>query len=309
MRFSPAGALPVGKYALLPATALAFAVLFTAAPASANIRVWDVDPAASYVRLTIPDFSLDVPGLGNVPIRLRNFGNSSAWVDAGGRRARLDGTIKTNYQDGAQIWYKGGEHNLFALEEHNARPNPAAFDPGATNDSNPDGQYTNTSTAMAAFASRVRTQVLFHLDVAQIAIRDVLLEIASGGFIALDGGGSHAGSMSDFGIDSAAIDADGLAILGQQPLPDILGLEIGGIVSDNTGGANVTNMGGNLRRLTYTVNVPVSIPVDDQISINGSATGVIVAYTTIPEPSSIVMAAFGALGVAYSAYRRRRRAA
>jgi hypothetical protein len=62
------------------------------------------------------------------------------------------------------------------------------------------------------------------------------------------------------------------------------------------------------RRLTVQINVPIAIDVDGTI-INATATGQIVAFTTlVPEPSSVVPAGFAAFGLCWAGRRRMRRA-
>ncbi len=282
--------------------------LSAVAPARAALVSWDVDSSVSYMRLTLPDQSIPVEGIGNVTIRLRDASSTSQWTDAGGRRAFLDGTISTNLNDGTSVQFNGGAHNLFALENANLRPNPAAFNPGATNGDNPDGTYTNTTTAPAAFGAKVRGTFLLSFDAAFLAFRDAFFDIASG-VVPLDGGGAYAGSTTNVGIASALIDADGLSLplgLGQ-PIPDILGAAISLPNLVNTSGGVITNLGGNDRQLDMTITVPISIDVEG-ILITGSATGVIRAYTTlIPEPSTIAMAGIAALGLCVAGRRRFRR--
>jgi hypothetical protein len=136
------------------ALAAALAALACTTPAVAGIVSWNVDPAASFLRLSVPD---QLISLNNavLDLRVRNS-NNSAWNDAGGRRAFLDGTIVTQLNDGNSIEFLSGQHSLVALEDHSLRPNPAAFNPSLTSSLNPDGQYSNATTAPAAFGARVR---------------------------------------------------------------------------------------------------------------------------------------------------------
>jgi hypothetical protein len=278
--------------------------------ASAGFVEWDIDSAASFVRLTLPDQTIPVEGIGNVTARLRDAGSTSQWTDAGGRMAPLDGTIATNFAIGSSIEFLTGQSNTFALEIRNLRPDPNSFDPNNTNADNPDGQYSGTATAPAAFGARVRATYILTFDAAFLSFRDVLFDFDSG-VIGLDGGGNYTGSQSDFGIASTLIDVDGLSLplgLGQ-PIPDILGGSITDIVSLNTAGGSIADLGGDLYRLAYNINVPISVDIEG-IVVTGSAAGQIVAYATVavPEAGSLalmIVAAFGAGGVVW---RRRRQA-
>lgn len=292
------------------AICMALGLLALAAPARAGLVTWDVDPAQSFMRLTIADQAIPVEGVGNVTIRLRDATSTSSWTDAGGRRAFLDGTLSTNLIDTISVQFNSGSHNLFALEQTNLRPNPAQFT-GPADADNPDGTYVGTGTAPAAFGARVRGSAsILTFDAAFLAIRDAFLDIASGA-IALGGGTTIAGNTTNVGIASASIDVDGLALplgLGQA-IPDIFNETIGlGTLANTTGGSIVVVGGpGSLdRMLTLTVTVPIALDVEG-ILINGSATGTIVAFATIPEPSSVLLASFAAFGLMWAGRRRFRR--
>jgi len=166
--------------------------LSAAAPARAALVTWDVDATQSYGRITIPDFNYNVPVLGNVNIRPRNYNanNNNPWTDAGGRLAPLDGTISTNLVDGVSVQFLSGLHDLFPVQTFNARPNPAVFN-GTT--------YTNTSTALAAFATNIRTSNFLASQLGLLAIRDVDLDLASG-VVPLGGGTSIAASATSLGL-------------------------------------------------------------------------------------------------------------
>ncbi len=285
---------------------LALGVLAVAAPAKAGFVTWNVDPDASFLRLTIPDTAINLDGT-NVTVRLRNA-NNSAWSDAGGRRAFIGGTIDSNFVDGSSIEFLSGQSNLVGLNSGNFRPNPAAFDPNATNVDNPNGTFTNTSTAPAVFAAKARASIsILTLDAAFLAFRDVFFDLASG-VLALDGGGAFAGGTNDFGIASANVDLDGLsiAIVGQ-PIPDTLNQVFTNILGTNSSGGVVTDLGGLDRRLDLPINIPIQIDLGDGIVLNATAAGNIRAFATIPEPSSVLLAGFAAFGLIWAGRRRIRR--
>lgn len=243
--------------------------------------VWDVDPTNSYIRLTIPDQILNVPGVGDVTVRMRDANNANQWTDAGGRRAALDGELVTDYVDGASISFHGGAHNLYAVENANLRPNPAAWNVATTN-------YTNTTTAPAALGARARGTFSFlTFDLAFLAFRQARLDIAdavSGPLVLTNG--AFATNTTLCGIATALVDVDGLELplsLGQ-PIPDVLGGELDPLVEPNIGGGTVTNLGGLNRRLTYTINIPhLAIDFSGTI-VTGSVAGLVVAHAVIPAP-------------------------
>lgn len=290
--------------------ASALALVLSASSAMAAPLTWTVDSAQSFVRLNIPDSQVTLDGIA-VNVRIRNQDNSN-WSDAGGRRAFLDGTISTDYVDGSSISFLSGQHALAAIEAGSFRPNPAAFDPGATNGDNPDGSYTNSSGAPAAYAAKVRAQgasfpanLLGQLDLGYIAFRDVNFDVDSGA-LALDGGGSFVGGSNNFGIASANLDVDGqdVSLVGQV-VPDMLNESLTGLTGLNTAGGTVTVIDALTRQLVFNVNVPISIDLDGTI-LNATASGQIVAFAIVPEPSSIALAGFGVVGLVTMAYRRRR---
>lgn len=287
------------------AAALLLAALAPAEVARASITDWSVDSSESFVRLTIPDSNLTLPGFGGATIRVRNQTSTSAWTDAGGRLAMLGGTVSSNYDDGVSIDFLSGQHNLFALEQTLLRPDPAQFT-GPPDAENPNGTYVGTGTAPAAYGGRFRETTLLPLEVGYFAIRSVIWDLG-GTSIGLDGSGLFGGGTSDFGIDTALLDVDGMSLPGGigQVLPDVLHEPFGGILSTNASGGRIENLGGALRKLTYTINVPLGLSVNG-IAIPGTMNGLIVAYATVPEPGSLVLLACGGGCAAAAAWRRRR---
>jgi hypothetical protein len=248
--------------------------------ACASVVTWDVDPTNSYIRLTIPDQTLNVTNVGNVTLKMRDAGDNNQWTDAGGRRAALNGEIVTDYADGESITFLGGQHSLRALEATNLRPNPADWSSATTN-------YSGTTTAPAALGGRVRGTYLLTFDAAFIAFRSVLLDITNTlpGSIAITNG-VLATNTTQCGIATARVDVDGLALplgLGQ-PVPDVSGAQLGQIVQQNAGGGSITNLGGLNRRLTYTINIPeLALDLSGMV-VTASAAGVIMASAVIPAP-------------------------
>lgn len=273
--------------------------LLAAAPAQAALVNFDVDPAQSYARLTIPDFNYAVDVLGTINVRPRNFNvnNNNAWVDSGGRLAPLDGTIATNLVDGVSVQFLTGANNLFAVETFNARPNPAVF--------NGVDSYTNTSTALAAFATNIRTNNFLVSQFGLLAMRDVQMDMQSG-VLALGGGTNIAAGATNLGLESVEIGLDAVG-LAASALDDILTTITSNDLFANAGGGTITVVDPLTRKLTLTVNMPLVFDLDGVI-LNGSVTGQIVAFATlVPEPSTIAMAGIAALGLCFAGRRRFRR--
>ena len=248
--------------------------------AGASVVTWDVDPTNSYIRLTIPDQTIAVTGIGNVTFSMRDAANNSQWTDAGGRRAALDGELATDYVDGTSITFLGSAHNLYALEGTRLRPNPADWNAATTN-------FTGTSPAPAALGGRARGTYILTFDAAFVAFRSVQLDItnATTGPLAITNG-AFAPNTTRSGIATALVDVDGLELplgLGQ-PIPDVLHEPLAPIVQENAAGGTITNLGGLNRKLTYTINIPdLAMDLSGTV-ITGSAAGLIVAYTTLPVP-------------------------
>lgn len=278
--------------------------LLNASLAQAIQVSWAVDDTQSFVRLTIPDQTVSVDGT-NVTARVRNA-NNSAWNDAGGRMARLGGTLESNVNPN-NVRFTGGS-NVVALEERVVRPDRNSWDPGLADGDNPDGQYSTTDTGTNAFGGKLRATALvfFTFDVAFIAFNDVVFDmLGDERALAGDHAGAFTGNLpvevdSDLYVDGLFISTLSIG----QLIPDIFALpvEFDGI---STGGGTITDLGGNDRRLDYTVNVPISFEVEG-VNVNANFQGQIVAFGVVPEPSSMVMFGLASMGIATVVYRRRK---
>lgn len=259
---------------------LALAAVWLVVPrVGAGVVTWDVDPAASYIRLTLPDQTVNVTNVGDITVRIRDANSTSQWTDAGGRRAAIDGEIVSDYVDGVSVRFLGGQHNLYAIEATNLRPNPAKWSPATTN-------YTDSSTAPAALGGRVRASLLLTFDAAFVAFRSVQLDItnAIAGVIPITNG-VFAGGTTVCGIAAAWLDVDGVELplgLGQ-PIPDLRNERFDSVMQPNAAGGTIANLGGRNRKLTYTIDIDTTLDLGGS-TVSGSAAGVIVAYATLPEP-------------------------
>lgn len=254
---------------------------------------WTVDSSQSYVRLTIPDQNITVPGLGTATLRIRN-GDGATWSDAGGRLAAVTGTLSTNFVVGSSIEFLGGAHNLTAVEGTLLRPNPAQFT-GPPTISNPYGSYVGTGTALAAFGGSYRETTLG--DIGRFALRSVGFDL-DGGPAALTGG-NFAGGTTDFHIDSALYDGDfnTLLVVGQ-PIADVLHVPKDFLAASNSGGGSITDLGGGNYMMIYTVDAPIVMEIlESGPAFQGTASGQIVAFATVPEPSTVVLLGIGLVSI------------
>ncbi len=254
----------------------------TSEVADAGMVTWQVDQTNSYVRLTIPDQNLNVPGVGTVAVKIRDANSTTVWTDAGGRRATLAGQIVTDYADGSSISFLGGLQNLYALETNSLRPNPASWDPVTTN-------YTDTTTAPAALGGRARGTLLLTFDLAYFAFRSVKLDLTNttGQAIPISNG-TFAGNTTACGISSGLVDVDGLTVLTfGQPVPDVYHAALDPLVQTNAGGGTITNTGSLDRKLTYTINLPYLAIDLSGTTVTGSIAGLVVAYATLPTPLTL----------------------
>ena len=280
-QFSLTRGVPRARFPISFLTVALLAMPVTPQRAGATVVTWDVDPTNSYIRLTIPDQTLNVTNVGNVTFRMRDDNSTTQWTDAGGRRAALDGEIVTDYVDGSSITFLGGLHNLYALEATSLRPNPAAWNAATT-------KYTDTSAALASLGGRARgTYSIATFDAAFLAFRSVKLDItnASGAALAITNG-AFATNTTLCGIASGLVDVDGLELpfgLGQ-PIPDVLHGNMAPTVQQNVGGGSITNLGGLNRQLTYTINNPNLVMDMGGMIVTGSVAGLIVAYAVLPAP-------------------------
>lgn len=295
--------------------------------AAAAIVNWTIDPEASFVRLTIPDQATTLPPTSQFPdglaatVRVRNANNNSTWTDDGARLARVGGTVRTDYQDGTSIRFLAGQHNLFALEEHSLRPNPDAFDSGATDALNPSGQYSNTTTELAAYGGKIRvtTHVIVSSDFAYFSLRNVLFDWETG-TLPVASGTTIPSAPLEFGITSAESNYDGFnwgpSSSWSQVSPDAANALIDGVIGGGSGSGTITDLGGGLRRLTYQFGADSDWP--DGVAVSGGDfalyfvkySGTIVAYATIPEPSTFTLGAAGGLailGLSIPRHRQNRR--
>lgn len=275
------------------------ALLLAATAAQAAPVSWTIDSTQSFVQLAIPQQSVAVNNTTNLTVRLRNqTGSASTWNQ--GNKAFMGGTIATDFISDStlgSIEFLPGQANMFAINSGNYRPNPASWNGTA---------YTNTSQAPAAFGTKVQAQVLVFLDAAFLSIGNVFYELNSG-VLPISGGlsGTVSGTAENFGLASASLEFD--SVLSSLGLPDAQASGPVGATQLNADGLwTIANLGGNSRKLTGSLNLPLAIDLNGTI-VTGQVTGLIVATATVPEPSTLMLLGGGAIAMALLGRRRARR--
>lgn len=304
--------------------------LFIASPAFSYALNWNIDESVSILTLAMPDQAISLNGTAaTVRVRNQTTANSGDNVWDVGNRAWVDGTISSditaggggNYANGS-ISFTGGTHSMVGLttttpvltpppatDNHLYRPNPAAFNSTSTNTANPNGQFTNTTTAPGVFGARVRATVTspftITVDAAYISFLDVDYDLASTGAVPISGG-SFAANQLSMGIADTHIAFDGLSIiLVGQLIPDSVGtqLTVPNTLNSLASAGSVTQLSPTQLQMTIPVNVPIVLNLSG-VTLNASVAGSIVAYALIPEPATAVLLTAGIAGLA--AYGRRR---
>ncbi|CAG0984503.1 hypothetical protein MYXO_02052 [Myxococcaceae bacterium] len=293
---------------------LALGVALSAPRAEAVSVSWDLNPAESSITLAVPDQSLVLSGQ-NVTVRVRNqatTGSGGSWTV--GRTAQIDGLVSSDYVEGSSIqFFTNPVGDVFALDSGSYRPNPAAFNPGNTNSSNPNGQYSNTTTASAVFGGRVHISALSGFiqgDAGVLNFQNVLLNVLNTSVIAMSGTNFSSAGIQ-VGIDTALVNFDGLSLsLIGQVVPDANQQAFSPLFAANgttTSSVTAPDLINQplLRKLTLNINLAnLQLDLSGTI-VTASITGTLVGYATVvPEPSTLLLAAAGMLGLAIRGRRR-----
>lgn len=262
---------------------------------------WVVDSDQSYLSLAVPNQKLSVNGQpwGNVFFR-NQAGATGGWNI--GNQAPIAGTIASDYDDFTSIQFLGGAHNLVALNSGSYEPNPADWDAGS--------QVFNpgNGSAPAAFGGQIGSTapgglLIVVSNLMRFSIRDVVYDLNSA--VLPIASNQFAASATTVGVSQAEIAARGSTI-GSVSVPSSFstlsgaGIDIFGSNSAALGGVTAPDPNQpNLRELTLPISVPILMSLFDGATsdINGTATGMIVAYAYVPEPSSLGMAALALLAL------------
>lgn len=265
--------------------------------------VWSIDSNVSYIRLNIPDQPVPLDESNSIDAKLRDYQVNggpvmdgdpdvpTAWTDLNGRRSFVSGTISSNYAEGSSIQFLPGTHSASAIEYGSFRPDefvvtgPAAFaaDVWASSEDDPEN-FPGVLTYGRLGHVRIRN-INYDLDgTATLAAGPPSTWTQSGGSINL---GTLAGSV---------VDVDLLGILTDY------GVTLDPFGAANAGSLMVEDLGGNQRRLTIDVDVPINLDLSG-VLLTASITGQIVGLATVPEPASVSLVG---LALSLCAIRRRR---
>lgn len=282
---------------------LASSALF-ASTASAVSVSWDVNPAQSSFKLTVPDQTVTL-GTITATMRLRNQ-NNATWTQ---NNAPVDGLLATDVAlsglTPTGIQFLGGASSLVGVDTGSYRPNPAAYATNVTDTLNTAGTFTNTTSGSQVYAARVNASVsIITLNTGYIAFDNMQFDVAS--LMTAITGTSFITTALQVGIQDSQINFDGINTIAGQVVPDTQA-QSGPILATNTGGpaGSIVNLGGNDFRLTVPFNLPVQISLGG-VNLNATATGTLVGYATIvPEPATLALTGLGVAAIASYARRRR----
>ena len=284
---------------------LLVSLLATPATTWAVPLTWTIDSSLSSLSMAVPDQSVTIDSLtATIQFRNQSGGNAGPWNV--GNTAPVAGTIATDYVDGTSIQFLSIASDIYAPTSGNYRPNPAAFNPGAINASNPEGQFSNSSTSPGVFGGRVRANLIITVDAAYFNFYEVsyTLDSSALGITA----GSFAADALSFGFEEVVAGFDGINTIVGQPIPDVQAAIVTGFLAANLAlGGTVTSPDpvGNplLRRLTIPIDTDFALDLGDGLALSSTVSGTIVAFATLslPEPGMLVL-----LGVALALQASRR---
>lgn len=272
---------------------------FSVGKASAGFNLgWTIDTAVSQLQLNIPQQPVPVEGLGTINVRLRNQSGGTVWNQ--GNIAKVGGTIGTKFDAvGNTIEFVSGAGNVYGINSGSYKPSES---------------LDNNVNEPAVFAAKAQGQVLIFLDIVNMAIRDVFYDAFSAPLAVAPGFdnaiSTFAANQISFGIQSASVQYFGFGVAaslgsGSETIEDIFAL-------NTAASATIEKLAVPYPwqyKMTIPINIPIAIPAGD-VTITGTATGQIVAYATVPEASSFVMAGLAISAFAapsFARYRRKRK--
>jgi hypothetical protein len=239
----------------------------------------------------------------------------AATLDLGrpGSTAFLAGTIATNYQEGLSPtieFLPASIGDITGLNSGNYRPNPAAYSGGTVlpDGTASGGSFVGIGTSAGVYGTRVRATVFSTTsDVMFLGFRDVSFDLTSATLGVNSLTGAFAANATNFGIQHSLLGVDTTSTV-LVVLPDQIDA-ISGVTGGNlapTGTVTSPDPIGqpNLRRLSLPINVPTVLDLGGE-QFNVTLTGSVVAFATVPEPSTMVLAVFGALAMSVTILRRR----
>lgn len=266
---------------------------FHASRAVGDTVTWTVDPDQSWIRLTIPDQSIDL-GNGPVPVGLRGspttFDPNTAtgqnppvapgWADNAGRLTNVQGTIDTDYTEGSSIQFAFGSDNLSLGEVGSFIPNRDFYV------ASPEGFNYHTLPPNGRAACFAFDVTLF--GAARIAPVTIWgMNFDCNGTVSLSGSGpwnSSGGALTIGGEQGAQLDFWPLPVTGLGSSRTNLDTTQGA----NTGGITIEDLGGGNRKMTINVDCIFSVSINGLPLNNATYQGQIVATASLTQPAQIV---------------------
>jgi hypothetical protein len=250
---------------------------------TADTVVWTIDSQNSFVRLNIPDQNIEIPSIPGSPILeagLRGFSGDlefpiqpGPWSDDRGRRSFVDGTIVTEYVDGVSIEFVQGEHTAAAVQADSFYPNS---DIETLTDDDPFGTEPSPGSFGAVLVALPNAPD-GGLPIGFAAFRGIEYDLSGNVGLQPSGGGWTNTDSFEIGLLAATLDAIVIAV----DREDTHGVVIDPLLETNSGGLTIEDLGGDQRKITVVINIPIEIDVDE-VPLQASITGVIVAFATVP---------------------------
>ncbi|MBX7073201.1 MAG: PEP-CTERM sorting domain-containing protein [Pirellulales bacterium] len=266
---------------------LAMSMVLVAQYAQAVPVTFTIDPQLSTLDLSsyVPDFNLGSTPQGDMLVAL-GYPSSHAGYSTGGL-SFYTGTINADVVPGSSIQFTGS-----SLIDANITDDGQGWAPDINN--NPANVTVPTLTFASADYGFTFATIVW------ASLKDFQLDITSGSLALTGNNFPGTQTLTAIGGDLAYTDVinGGFVSPGNSSL-------IGLALANNAANGTLTQLGNNL---TLTIPVSVSQPVDiDGTGVDLIVAGTLVATAVIPEPSTLLLAGMGAVGVGLLAARRRRR--
>jgi hypothetical protein len=309
----------------------------TAGVAKAQNLVWKINPAASVAQLSIQQTFIPASlssGNGDLHIDIVNQSGppSAGWND--GNAGPLTGTFVTNYVEGSSVQFVNadprtniqGVNHVTAVHPTGFTPNAALWDPNAPNGDGGFGAYVAVAPQAPAmwannafieeFAAYASSNAFTNTHFALDSASPVASAPAGYNQEVFNPSGSNFGlSQTDFLLHSyiPSLVTDSLTIAAdpnanpdsKSPPPTFIGNNQS--VSILSAPAVIT-ANGNTRTMTLPFAIaPIIFYVGD-VPFGGALIGQIVATTTVPEPSTMMMAGLGLVSLGFVARKKFRKA-
>jgi len=321
----------------------AMAILLLGGALAQAQTTWTIDPTQSFATVQFNDTVIpatESPTSSTLTLHLGSQlppgtagASSQSWTV--GSSGALAGTIQTNYVDGTSIQFNGG--SMVGVNGNTNYPSVAVAtgggylpSPAAWNGSNFQTGPSNTpniylaAPAMWGGALSVAQigggvpQGYFNFQNTQFALNSSTLAIGVGGTFAANASTIGLTQTDSLFVSGSALASDSYAMAVNPALnPHNHSLGTDGLPAPSWSGLNgvstaTITSNGNLRTLTYDYTLLPNpnigyFPVvfyNGSVPFIGAMTGQIVATTVVPEPSTLMMAGCGLVGLALCVRRK-----